>query len=167
LATSGPWLNGTLPNTDPRNAPARHLTGLRWLYFDPPGGSAADAARHWNEALSPLVATAVPVPAASRTRLTLRSATRRPVLGARVRLSGAVCPAHRGVLVRIQRLAGRRVWRTVARARSGSGSRCSSYRTRLRVMNAMTLRATVSADRQHAKGVSGSVRLRPQVRRRF
>jgi hypothetical protein len=165
FATSGPWLNGSLPNTDPRSAPARHLTGLRWLYFDPPGGSAADAARHWNEALTPLVTTAVPVPTA--TRVTLRAGTRQPLRGARVRLSGAVCPAHRGVLVRIQRLAGRRLWRTVARARAraGSGSRCSAYGTRLRVTRAMTLRATVSADRQHAQGVSGSVRLSLRIRR--
>jgi hypothetical protein len=171
FATSGPWLNGSLPNTDPRSAPVSRLTALRSMYFDPPGASAAEAARHWNDAVTPLAAAAVPVPATPpagllRMRLKLRTGTHRPARGARLRLSGSVCPARRGVLVRIQRLAGRRLWRTVARARAGSGRRCSSFLTRLRIRTGMTLRATVSGDRQYATGTSGSVRLRLLVRRR-
>ena len=37
LGESGPWLNSTMPNTDPRTAPFNSLTSTRTLYFEAPG----------------------------------------------------------------------------------------------------------------------------------
>jgi hypothetical protein len=34
---SGPWLNSTMPNTDPRNAPFNNLASTRTIYFEEPG----------------------------------------------------------------------------------------------------------------------------------
>jgi hypothetical protein len=36
---SGPWLNSTLPNTDPRSTPFSSLTSTRTIYFEEPGNA--------------------------------------------------------------------------------------------------------------------------------
>jgi len=34
---SGPWVNSTLPNTDPRTTPFKSLASTRTIYFEEPG----------------------------------------------------------------------------------------------------------------------------------
>ena len=55
---------GSIPNTDPATAGTASLTGTRVMYFESPGGSAADAANRRDQFLSPLD------PAASAATLT-------------------------------------------------------------------------------------------------
>ena len=44
---SGPWINSTMPNTDPRTTPFNSLSSTRTIYFEAPGkaNGAARAAR--------------------------------------------------------------------------------------------------------------------------
>ena len=51
---SGPWVEDTIPNTDPRQGAARDLDTTRSLYHDPPGASASDAKARFQEATTPL-----------------------------------------------------------------------------------------------------------------
>ena len=34
---SGPWINSTMPNTDPRTTPFNSLSSTRTIYFEAPG----------------------------------------------------------------------------------------------------------------------------------
>jgi hypothetical protein len=57
---SGPWLNSSLPNTDPRTAPFNSLTSTRTIYFEEPGK--ADGAARAVQAASPFQFTVSAVP---------------------------------------------------------------------------------------------------------
>jgi hypothetical protein len=37
IGASGPWINGAIPNTDPRSSPSNRLLATRTIYFEPPG----------------------------------------------------------------------------------------------------------------------------------
>jgi hypothetical protein len=52
---SGPWLNLSLPNTDPRSSPFKSLTSTRTIYFEAPG--AANGAARAAQAGSPFQIT--------------------------------------------------------------------------------------------------------------
>jgi hypothetical protein len=39
IGASGPWVNQTLPNTDPRTTPSSTFTSTRTVYFEPPGAA--------------------------------------------------------------------------------------------------------------------------------
>jgi hypothetical protein len=57
LGSSGFWINGTLPNTDPHLGPASNLRGTRTMFYETPGRSRSDAQRHADRVAVPLVAT--------------------------------------------------------------------------------------------------------------
>jgi hypothetical protein len=57
LGSSGFWINGTLPNTDPHVGPAANLRGTRTMFYETPGRSQFDAQRHADQVAAPLVAT--------------------------------------------------------------------------------------------------------------
>lgn len=59
---SGLFLNGSIPNTDPATGGAATLTGTRVMYFESPGGTAADAAARRDQVVSPLQAVATVAP---------------------------------------------------------------------------------------------------------
>jgi len=87
-----------------------------------------------------------------RIRMGLRVSDRTPRVGQVVRFRGRACPAHDGLVVRIQRRT-RSGFRTVRRTRLRAASRCSVYRRRFRVYRDGTYRVT-SDDRDHARGFS-------------
>ncbi len=59
---SGLFLNGAIPNTDPATGGTATLTGTRVMYFESPGGTAADAAARRDQVVSPLQAVASVAP---------------------------------------------------------------------------------------------------------
>lgn len=97
--------------------------------------------------LSPVVTVLV------RIRLGLRVSDRTPDRGERVRFFGRACPEHVGSLVRVQRRASGR-WITVARTRTRTATRCSSYSRRVRVFRDGLYRTTVAGHDDHARGIS-------------
>ena len=62
--TSGVEITGSsgLPNTDPSNGPYSTLTATRFIYYDAPGLSVADALQRQAWALNPLAAFTSPWP---------------------------------------------------------------------------------------------------------
>jgi len=52
--SSGPYVNMTVPNTDPGVGPANYLNTMRTLYYEPPGLTVADAASFSARANTPL-----------------------------------------------------------------------------------------------------------------
>jgi hypothetical protein len=58
--SSGLYITSSIPNTDPATGGTATLTGTRVMYFDSPGGTAADAASRHDQVVSPL-ATAVSI----------------------------------------------------------------------------------------------------------
>ena len=60
--SSGAYINSTLPNTDPATGGTDDLLGIRTMYFESPGGTAADAETRRNQVIFPLttVVTAAP-----------------------------------------------------------------------------------------------------------
>ncbi len=60
--SSGSWINSTLPVTDPALGGTDSLTGTRTLYFESPGGTAADAATRADQVLAPLVTAVTAAP---------------------------------------------------------------------------------------------------------
>ena len=60
--SSGSFINSTLPNTDPGTGGIDTLHGVRTMYFESPGGTAADAVARRNQVASPLTTTVVPAP---------------------------------------------------------------------------------------------------------
>jgi hypothetical protein len=57
---SGPWLNFTMPNTDPRTSPFNSLTSTRTIYFEEPGKT--DGAARAAQAASPFQFTVSSLP---------------------------------------------------------------------------------------------------------
>jgi len=88
-----------------------------------------------------------------RIRMSLRVGDRTPRVGQIVRFRGRACPAHDGLLVRIQRKTRKGTFRTVRRTTLRAATRCSVYRRRFRVYRDGTYRVT-SDDRDHARGFS-------------
>ena len=88
-----------------------------------------------------------------RIRMSLRVSDRTPRVGQVVRFRGRACPAHDGLLVRIQRKTRRGTFRTVRRTTLRAATRCPTYRRRFRVYRDGTYRVT-SDDRDHARGFS-------------
>jgi len=88
-----------------------------------------------------------------RIRMSLRVSDSTPRVGQIVRFRGRACPAHDGLLVRIQRKTRTGRFRTVRRTTLRAATRCSVYRRRFRVYRDGTYRVT-SDDRDHARGFS-------------
>jgi len=88
-----------------------------------------------------------------RIRMSLRVSDATPRVGQVVRFRGRACPAHDGLLVRIQRKTRTGRFRTVRRTTLRAATRCSVYRRRFRVYRDGTYRVT-SDDRDHARGFS-------------
>jgi hypothetical protein len=57
---SGPYINQTLPNTDPALGSADTLKGTRTVYYEPPSLSSAQAAARYNQATNPLTKSVTP-----------------------------------------------------------------------------------------------------------
>ena len=51
IGQSGPWIGGSMPNTDPRTTPFSSLTSTRTIYFEEPGK--ADGAARAAQVASP------------------------------------------------------------------------------------------------------------------
>lgn len=62
FGSSGLYINSNLPNTDPGTGGTATLRGLRAMYFESPGGTAADAIVRRNQVVFPLTASAVTAP---------------------------------------------------------------------------------------------------------
>jgi len=95
-----------------------------------------------------------------RTRVSLRLSTTTPAVGARVRFSGSVAPAHDGQMVLIQRRSRTGTFVTVATAtllHTTTGA--SIYRKTLRIKASGTYRVVKSHDVDYAIGVSGLRRI--------
>jgi hypothetical protein len=95
-----------------------------------------------------------------RTRVSLHASTTTPAVGARVKFSGAVTPAHDGQMVLIQRRSHTGTFVTVATAtllHTTTGA--SIYRKTLRIKVSGTYRVVKSHDADHAIGVSGLRRI--------
>lgn len=60
--SSGLYVNSSLPNTDPAIGGTDSLTGTRTMFFESPGGTAADAATRRDQVLSPLTSVATLAP---------------------------------------------------------------------------------------------------------
>ena len=60
--SSGSFLNSALPNTDPGYGGTATLHGVRAMYFESPGGTAADAEARRNQVVFPLTTTVVTAP---------------------------------------------------------------------------------------------------------
>ncbi|MBA2630727.1 MAG: hypothetical protein H0U84_06870 [Thermoleophilaceae bacterium] len=60
FGASGPWINRSIPNTDPRDTPFNRLLATRTLYFDAP--STANGAARSAQATSPFAITATSYP---------------------------------------------------------------------------------------------------------
>jgi hypothetical protein len=60
LGASGPWINRTLPNTDPRSSPFNLLSSTRTIYFEEPGK--ANGAARAAQAGSPFQFTVTALP---------------------------------------------------------------------------------------------------------
>jgi hypothetical protein len=95
-----------------------------------------------------------------RTRVSLRLSTTTPAVGARVKFSGSVTPAHDGQIVLIQRGSRTGTFVTIATAtllHTATGA--SVYRKTLRIKASGTYRVVKSHDANNAIGVSGPRRL--------
>jgi len=55
FGSSGLWITGGIPNTDPTNPPANYLRGQRTIYYEPPGATIADAEQRADFADNPLI----------------------------------------------------------------------------------------------------------------
>ena len=60
--SSGLWVQGSIPCTDPQIGCTAKLTGIRTMYFGPPGGTAAGATALRNGVVQPLGASALKWP---------------------------------------------------------------------------------------------------------
>ena len=60
--SSGVFINSTLPVTDPALGGTDRLSSTRTMYFEAPGGTAADAVARHNQVVSPLTTTVSPAP---------------------------------------------------------------------------------------------------------
>jgi hypothetical protein len=60
LGASGPWINSTIPNTDPRTTPFNSLLSTRTIYFEAPGK--ANGAARSAQAASPFAVSASSFP---------------------------------------------------------------------------------------------------------
>lgn len=60
--SSGQFINSALPNTDPATGGTDHLVGARTLYFESPGGTAADGIARRNQVVFPLTTTVTAAP---------------------------------------------------------------------------------------------------------
>jgi hypothetical protein len=74
-ATSGPWINQPIPNTDPSLASFNTLTSRRIVYYEAPGQTVADAAFRHDQATTALDVTARALATATTTTTTLVSTT--------------------------------------------------------------------------------------------
>jgi hypothetical protein len=95
-----------------------------------------------------------------RTRVSLHVSTTTPAVGARVKFSGTVTPAHDGQMVLIQRRSRTGTFVTVATTtllHTTTGA--STYRKTLRIKASGTYRVVKSHDADHAIGVSGLRRI--------
>jgi len=90
-----------------------------------------------------------------RIRMNLSVSDSTPRVGQRVRFRGRACPAHNGLLVRIQRRSSTGRYRTVRRTRLRAATRCSTYRRTFRIYRDGRYRVT-AADADHARGYSRS-----------
>ncbi len=90
-----------------------------------------------------------------RIRMSLSVSDSTPRVGQRVRFRGRACPAHKGLLVRIQRRTRTGGFRTVRRTRLRAATRCSLYRRTFRIYRDGRYRATAD-DADHARGFSRS-----------
>jgi hypothetical protein len=107
---------------------------------------------------SQAISTTLPVPVG--TRVSLRLSTTTPAVGARVKFSGTVTPAHDGQLVLIQRRGRTGTFVTVATTtllHTTTGA--SIYRKTLRIKTSGTYRVVKSHDAKNAIGVSGLRRI--------
>jgi hypothetical protein len=59
IGSSGLWVQGSIPCTDPQLGCAHRLTGTRIMYFGPPGATAAGATSLRNGVLQPLATSAL------------------------------------------------------------------------------------------------------------
>jgi len=98
-----------------------------------------------------MVSPAEVVNVAIRAGLRVGDAT--PRVAQRVRFKGLVCPAHDGLIVRIQRRTSKGTYRTVRRARLKDAPRCSAYSRVLRIYRDGTFRL-LADDADHARGLS-------------
>ena len=60
--SSGVNINSMLPSTDPAIGGTDHLASTRTMYFESPGGSAADGIARRNQVVFPLSTTVTPAP---------------------------------------------------------------------------------------------------------
>lgn len=90
-----------------------------------------------------------------RIRMGLAVSDSTPRVGQRVRFRGRACPAHDGLLVRIQRRSSSGRYRTVRRTRLRAATRCSVYRRTFRIYRDGRYRVTAD-DADHARGYSRS-----------
>ena len=88
-----------------------------------------------------------------RIRMSLFVSDSTPRVGQRVRFRGRACPAHDGLLVRVQRRTRTGGYRTVRRTRLRAATRCSLYRRTFRIYRDGRYRVT-SDDADHARGYS-------------
>ena len=107
----------------------------------------ADTGAAYGLAVSPAVFVKV------RIRMGLRVSDATPRVGQLVRFRGQACPAHDGLLVKIQRKTRTGTFRTVRRTRLRAATRCSVYRRAFRIFRDGTYRAT-SDDADHGRGFS-------------
>ena len=56
--SSGPWINSSIPNTDPHGGAAKTLLGRDTMYFEPPGQPVSVAQKHNSQVSNPLTFTA-------------------------------------------------------------------------------------------------------------
>jgi hypothetical protein len=60
--SSGTFVNSAMPSTDPAIGGTDSLHSERTLYFESPGGTAADAINRRNQVVSPLTTTVISAP---------------------------------------------------------------------------------------------------------
>lgn len=107
----------------------------------------ADTGATYGLAASPAVFVKV------RIRISLGVSDATPRVGQVVRFRGVACPAHDGLLVKIQRETRTGNFRTVRFTRLRAATRCSAYSRRLRIFKDGTYRVTTD-DADHARGIS-------------
>jgi hypothetical protein len=102
--TSGNEFVSSGANTDPTLGSAYRLTGTRTTFFDPPSGTAADAARRSDQVDAPLEAVAIAEPQPGRPRLEIKagSARKRVRPGGKVRVPVRVQNSGDGVATGVQ-----------------------------------------------------------------
>ena len=58
--SSGSWITGAIPNTDPHVGAAKNLAATQTLFYEPPGRSTTNAQTHATQTLNPMSVSVTP-----------------------------------------------------------------------------------------------------------